>query len=150
MLYLHEPPGFQPRVVAVGCMVQFGTKLLFLRRHIGRRYAGKWGCPAGKQEVGETSEDAAVRELREETGIHVPASALCYCGMRFVRYPEDQDFVYHQFWLKLLGEPEVTLNPGEHDAFAWMERAEAESIDYLGEPGDIVECLRMIPRLEVT
>lgn len=37
---------------------------------------GKWNGAGGKVEVGETVEAAAVRELREETGIEVPESKL--------------------------------------------------------------------------
>ncbi len=103
------------------------------------------GCPGGRQEPGEDPIQTAARELQEETGIMIPLSSFWYCGQRFVRYPNDQDFIYHQFWLRLSQEPRVVLNSREHDQFAWITRNEALAIGYLGEPDDIIECLNMIP-----
>ena len=44
-------------------------RILLARRTEGRDLAGRWEFPGGKQELGETPEDALVRELREELGI---------------------------------------------------------------------------------
>lgn len=45
-----------------------GGQVLFLKRSIAGDHAGEWCFPGGKIEEGESSEDAAVREAREETG----------------------------------------------------------------------------------
>ncbi|WP_231803269.1 NUDIX hydrolase [Stenotrophomonas sp. MMGLT7] len=47
-------------------------KVLLVRR-ANPPDAGRWGFPGGKIESGERIEDAAVRELREETGVHAEA-----------------------------------------------------------------------------
>lgn len=44
-------------------------RILLARRTEGRDLAGRWEFPGGKQEPGESPEDALVRELREELGI---------------------------------------------------------------------------------
>src|SRR5688500_15659985 len=101
MLYLEQPADFKSTTVAVATMVEYQHKLLFLRRPANHRYRGKWGCPGGKQDSGETPVETAARELQEETGLAVPLAQFQYCGQRYVRYPNDQDFMYHQFWLLL-------------------------------------------------
>jgi mutator protein MutT len=51
--------------------------LLITRRAAGlRAHAGQWALPGGRRDPGESIEQAAVRELSEETGISVPASSV--------------------------------------------------------------------------
>jgi 8-oxo-dGTP diphosphatase len=58
-----------PAVIAV--VVHEGRALLV--RRANPPDAGLWGFPGGKIEFGETVKDAAIRELREETGVHAAA-----------------------------------------------------------------------------
>ena len=56
--------------VAVGVLVEFDGGLVMLQREI-EPAAGKWGFPGGFVDRGETLEQAAARESREEAGIEV-------------------------------------------------------------------------------
>jgi 8-oxo-dGTP diphosphatase len=60
-------------------LVRRGDVLLLLLRDGTGYKDGEWGPPAGKVEVGETYREAAVRELREETGLNADPA-----GMRLV------------------------------------------------------------------
>jgi ADP-ribose pyrophosphatase YjhB (NUDIX family) len=63
-LYPHQP------VVGIGIVVLRPNAVLLVRR--GQEPAkGHWSLPGGKQELGETAEHAARRELAEETGLAV-------------------------------------------------------------------------------
>ena len=54
-----------------------GDTLLITRRAQGlRNHAGQWALPGGRRDDGESIEDAALRELREETGVNLGASAV--------------------------------------------------------------------------
>lgn len=68
-----EPPG---PVECAGAVVRDAVgRLLVVRR--GRPPAeGLWSLPGGRIEAGETAAEAAVREVREETGLHVEAGAV--------------------------------------------------------------------------
>lgn len=55
-------------------------RLLITRRHPDKRYGGLWECSGGAALAGEDSLTCAVRELREETGLSAPASALRLLG----------------------------------------------------------------------
>ena len=54
-------------VFAGGCLFNQEGKVLLQKRGD----SGKWGFPGGAVELGETPEQAAVRELKEETGLDV-------------------------------------------------------------------------------
>jgi 8-oxo-dGTP diphosphatase len=64
-----------PEVAAVGGIaLRDGQLLLIRRRHPPSR--GRWSLPGGRVESGETSEQALVREMAEETGLVVEVGAL--------------------------------------------------------------------------
>lgn len=59
-------------VPAVGAVVFRGSDVLLVKRG-SEPNRGRWSVPGGALEAGETVEAAAVREVREETGLEVRA-----------------------------------------------------------------------------
>ncbi len=62
-------------VPAVGVVVALEGKVVLVRRRYEPR-AGCWALPAGFMELGESAEDAAIRECHEETGLLVRVDHL--------------------------------------------------------------------------
>ena len=62
--------------ISAGGVVLFGNAILLLRK-----FNGDWVLPKGKVEEGENNEEAALREVAEETG--VKAETLKYLGLSY-------------------------------------------------------------------
>lgn len=57
-------------IAGVGVVVLRDEHVLMIRRGREPRI-GQWSIPGGKQELGETWQETAVREVREETGVEI-------------------------------------------------------------------------------
>lgn len=72
-------PGKPPKndlVVVAAALVDRDGRLLVQQRPEGLSMAGLWEFPGGKVELGETPEQALIRELAEELGIDVEQACL--------------------------------------------------------------------------
>jgi 8-oxo-dGTP diphosphatase len=57
--------------VGVACIIRNDEGQVLFQRRTGAHGAGTWSVPGGHLEMGETFEQAVVREVREEIGIDV-------------------------------------------------------------------------------
>ncbi len=83
-------PEFDQRItVAVaGIVVDPQGRVLLVKHSEAKRggfWYGKWICPAGRLEVGESLAEAVAREIREETGLEVKVSCEPFVLDRIVR-----------------------------------------------------------------
>ena len=104
----------------MNCIVVFNRgkdSVLFCERK-KEPYAGLLNFVGGKVEAGETSEDAAYRELWEETGIG--KQQLCLCRLMDITYYY-QEFVLEMYVGKL--EEDVTLRE-EKNPLLWIPLTE--------------------------
>jgi 8-oxo-dGTP pyrophosphatase MutT (NUDIX family) len=64
-------PGLRAASVAVCVLLQEDVPCLLLTKRAARlrNHSGQWALPGGRREAGESAEDAALRELSEETGV---------------------------------------------------------------------------------
>ena len=76
--------GTPPRpALTVDVVVLAGTpaRAILLVQRAGEPFAGSWALPGGFVDEGEQVRDAGPRELREETGVDVPAAELSLLGV---------------------------------------------------------------------
>ena len=84
-----------PSIHVAIALVWDQQRLLVTQRPLSTHLGGHWEFPGGKLEPGETPEDCAVREVREEVGLTVSARsrraviAHSYNERSVVLYPVD-------------------------------------------------------------
>ena len=119
-----------PRGIEVTCaclVMNSEGKVLLLA---SPKQGGKWTLPGGHVEPGEKIADAAVRELKEETGLDVKPVTI----IRFDESINPPDFhrpihlIYFDCLLEVIGG-EVVLDPKEASAYMWVTPDEALSMD---------------------
>jgi dATP pyrophosphohydrolase len=135
-----------------------GLELLVLRRAPGGRCAGSWESVHGHIEPGERPADAALRELREETGLQPSALYNLSRVESFYQHRLDEVALVPVFVAVVDRGAEVAPG-GEHDAWEWLtfvvararlawprERRALEDIEILlggGAAGALEDVLRV-------
>lgn len=95
-----------------------GPLFLLLRRAPEVPYAEQWRMVGGKIQPGEAAWQAALRELREETGL-VPVCAWTLPSVNtFYEWQYDRVNLAPAFAAEVAGDPVLD---DEHDAFVWLE-----------------------------
>jgi 8-oxo-dGTP pyrophosphatase MutT (NUDIX family) len=103
-------------VILVHRIVDGKKKYLFLFKH-GNSQLGKVDLPKGRQEVGESIEDCAKRELREETGMSAVLKQVAEFNVNYNKNSlRTRMFVFEA---KVIGVPTVKLSK-EHKDYAWL------------------------------
>jgi 8-oxo-dGTP diphosphatase len=133
ILEIHDqtPEKFVPQVEVAACYLEIDGKILILQRTNTQCEPGKWGVPAGKLEQNETPEDAAKRELFEETGIDLPTSHLKCVSTLYIK-KLGNNFIFHAFKVQGLDSPpnqvpEVRLS-SEHQNYKWATDEELQNM----------------------
>jgi 8-oxo-dGTP diphosphatase len=126
-----------PSVGVGGVVVHEGRVLLIKRGKEPLR--GRWVVPGGTLELGESLEQALVREMEEETGVRVkPLEVLTV----FDRIDRDGEHVrYHYVIVDYLCEYEGGEARAASDALdvAWAAPGELEAFDLPGKAREVVE-----------
>ncbi|MEV6278702.1 NUDIX hydrolase [Nocardia sp. NPDC051832] len=113
----------------VYCRIERDGAVLLIRRAQGVFLAGRWELPGGGIEPGERAEQAAVREVAEETGlaVEVTGERSAHSWMDVAGRP--LRIHARVFDVSESGRGAVTLNPAEHDDHAWCTAEQAVALD---------------------
>ncbi|MDQ0375551.1 NUDIX domain-containing protein [Cellulomonas humilata] len=115
-------------VVVATCVVRADGRVLMTRRAAGRDFPLAWEFPGGSALAGETSRQAAAREVTEETGLAVSEPVFALVG----RFTEATALVY--LYVALVpGVPELVVDPVEVHEAEWVTVGEAEERFAAGE-----------------
>jgi 8-oxo-dGTP pyrophosphatase MutT (NUDIX family) len=111
-------------VKGVGIVVRWKGQILLCKRTDN----GLWGLPGGGIEEGEEPLDAAVRELREETGLSLDREAFVYIGVS-ISEPNPAkadskvgcgvDYLVDLDWLI---EPTIEIAEREMSDYEWIDQ----------------------------
>jgi 8-oxo-dGTP diphosphatase len=98
-------------------------KILLLKRASDAGFGGQWFMPGGAVDAGESPDDAAVRELREESGLEI-VGELELVGAYFA-------YIYGRDTLLLSYRAEVTgdvVISHEHTDAQWVDPADMRAL----------------------
>ena len=96
-------------------------RVLILRRALDSTDGGRWCLPGGKMDYGDTVEQAAIRELQEETSLR--ATKLRFLFYQDSLPPAPGRMHCLNLYLECSAEGEVVLNDESTQA-AWISREE--------------------------
>ena len=117
-------------IVGVGAIVVSRGRVLLARRG-NQPLKGRWSIPGGVVELGESLKDAAIREVREETGLEVEPLELVELVDRIQKEngPEGECIRYHyviaDYLCQVIGGNLHAAS--DADEVRWVERAEWNS-----------------------
>ena len=116
------------KIEVVAAIIVKEKKVFATQRGYGEFKDG-WEFPGGKIELGESSEEALVREIREELDVDIKVGRL----LETVEYDYPRfHLTMHCFICELLSE-EIILK--EHEDAKWLAEDELDSVDWL--PADV-------------
>ncbi len=116
-------------VVGVGAIILDADKILLEKRR-NSPGKGKWSIPGGLVDLGETVEEAVIREVKEETGLEVHDPRLVDV-VNYVSLDEKGSVLYHYVIIDYLvtssgGKPEAA---SDAEDLKWVPLLKVEEYD---------------------
>ena len=112
------------QIEVVAAIIRKGDKIFATQRGYGE-WQDWWEFPGGKMEVGETPEEALVREIREELSAEISVGEL----LTTVEYDYPKfHLTMHCYMCTLVGE---ALHLNEHEAARWLTKDELDTVKWL-------------------
>jgi 8-oxo-dGTP diphosphatase len=123
------------RVVVAAAIIKEETVLLLQRKDDEEIYPGLWELPSGKREFNETSMEALIREVKEESGLSIVVERPISIFEYLVKTPtEVRDTTQINFLARPANLQEmVKINKKEHQTARWFTKEELLSLQNISE-----------------
>ena len=122
-------------IEVVAAIIKDKDTILATRRGYGE-FVNMWEFPGGKVEAGETSEEALIREIREELSITISVD----------QFVTTVDYDYPNFHLTmhcfLCTQVNGTLTLNEHNDAKWIHSSELNELNWLPADLEILQELK--------
>lgn len=96
-----------------GAVVYFEDRFLIVKSRLGH-----WDLPKGHVEKGESEDETAIREVLEETGLHIVVISGFRDIIKYMPAPGDRKEVV--FFLGKARSDKVTMQKSELAGFKWL------------------------------
>ena len=123
------------QIEVVAAIIRKEEKIFATQRGYGE-WKEWWEFPGGKMEVGETREEALVREIREELSTEISVDEF-FCTIDY-DYPKFH-LTMHCYLCSLTTE---ALHLNEHEAARWLAKDELDSVKWLPADVEVIQKLR--------
>ena len=118
-----------------------GQFLIVLRSRTDDFEPGKWALPGGKIEKDEESIDAAIRELKEETGIEIDSTNLYLDTLK----EDKKSKIYYHKCYNAFDNSKQVLEADELLNYAWIKPSQIDDYDFLLDLGETLKTI-LIPQ----
>ena len=122
-------------IEVVAAVILHEGRILATQRGYGE-WKDWWEFPGGKMEVGETPEEALVREILEELSTEISVDEFL-CTVEY-DYPKFS-LTMHCYICSLLTE---ALHLNEHEAAKWLTLDELDCVEWLPADLKVIEALK--------
>ena len=122
-------------IEVVAAIIRKDNKIFATQRGTGE-FKGGWEFPGGKIELGETAQNALIREIKEELDVQIEVNQL----LETVEYDYPNfHLTMHCFWCELISGDLVLK---EHQDAKWLTKGELESVAWLPADLGLIELLK--------
>ena len=119
-------------LAASGIILKNHKILLLQRSNYTQHFAGYWGCPGGRAELGETAEENVIREVKEECNLDFTPTKIIKTGIW-------QERKFYRFLGNWSGN--IRIQEEEVVDFNWFTYSEALQLDLSFDYRDVIEIL---------